>query len=149
MNTFLKVVVVIFGVTVVAMLGLLIFVSPAKGPTITPQPISSDGHLQVSLPLANASVSSPLAVEGTVIDGGWFFEGNFSIKVLDGDGTTLGVGLAQALSDWMSTGTVPFSASIPFKTPHSATGTIVLVADNPSGLAANAKSLTIPITFGK
>src|SRR5207253_9569337 len=44
-------------------------------------------------------------------------------------------------------GTVPFSASIPFTAPHYAAGTFVLMNDNPSGLPQNAKSLNVPIVF--
>ena len=140
MNRTIKIIAIVLGVIIVILIGVLIFVHPAKGPTITQ-------GLQISLPQANAIVTSPAAIEGTVTGGGWFFEASFPIKILDSDGTVLGQGTAQALSDWMSTGTVPFSASIPFTTPHDATGTIVFSKDNPSGAPENDMSFSIPISF--
>jgi hypothetical protein len=47
----------------------------------------------------------------------------------------------------MTTNFVPFTAVITFTPATTATGTIVLEKDNPSGLPANDNSLTIPITF--
>jgi hypothetical protein len=47
----------------------------------------------------------------------------------------------------MTTGTVAFSASIPFITPKYATGTIIFAKDNPSGLPQNAKQFDFPVTF--
>src|SRR4051812_27006014 len=119
-HTLLKTLSIFLGVVAIALLGVLVFWKPVQGPTISQsQPlVSADGHLQVALPLANAVVSSSVAIEGTVTGGGWFFEASFPIQVLDGDGRVIGTGHAQALSDWMSTGTVPFSASISFSAPH-------------------------------
>ena len=79
--------------------------------------------------------------------GGWFFEASFPVKVVDADGIVLGQGQAQAQGDWMSTGTVPFVASISFATPYSATGTIVLAKDNPSGMLQNDLPLRVPVAF--
>ena len=109
--------------------------------------ISSDGHLEVDLPYANDAIASPVAIEGKVTGGGWFFEATFPIKVINASGTVIGRGTAQALSGWMSTGTVPFSASIAFTAPHTATGTIVFSSDNPSGLPQNQKTLIVPVRF--
>lgn len=143
----LKIIAIALGLIAVVLIGVLIFVKPAKGPTIPPALISDDGHLAISLPIAGSQISSPVAIEGTVINGGWFFEGSFPIQILDGNGTVIGKGLAQALSDWTSTGTVPFAASITFTAPSSASGTIVFSADNPSGLPANQKSFSEIVRF--
>jgi hypothetical protein len=136
---------VVLAVIIVVLLGLLIFVKPVQGPTI-----SRAENLQVDLPQPNAVVSSPVAIEGSVTGGGWFFEGSFPVKVLSGDGKVIGTGTAQALSDWTSTGTVPFSASVLFTAPSSSygvTGTILFANDNPSGLPGSAKSFSVPIRF--
>ncbi len=145
----IKIVAIVLGIAIIVLIGLLIFIPAAKGPTITTPAaiISPDGRVAISLPHENDVIASPAAIEGTVTGGGWFFEASFPIKIVDADGTVLGEGIAQALSDWMSTGTVPFSASIPFTTPHSATGMIIFSKDNPSGAPENAASFSMPISF--
>lgn len=149
MNTLklLKIVITAFAVIIVVLLGVLIFVKPVRGPAAATSP---DGHVVVTLPLLNASVSSPIAVSGTVTGGGWFFEAVFPIRILDGDGTVIGQGQAQAggaVGDWMATGTVPFAANISFTAPKYATGTIVFAKDDPSGLPQNAGELSVPVRF--
>lgn len=151
MNRWLKILVIVLGIIILVLLGILIFVQPVKGPTISLVPaISSDGHVRVDAPHANDLVASPVTVKGSVTGGGWFFEASFPVKVLDGDGTVLGQGPAQAQGEpgsWMTTGTVPFAASITFTAPRYATGTIVLMKDNPSGLPQNAAELRISVRF--
>ncbi len=148
----LKIIAIAFAVIIVILLGALLFVKPVQGPTVpvagnSAPATSPDGRVIVTSPLPNVLVSSPLAVAGTVTGGGWFFEAVFPVKVLDGDGTVLGQGQAQAQSDWMTTGTVPFAVSIPFTTPKHATGTIVFAKDNPSGLPQNAEEFSVPVRF--
>ena len=129
------------GVVIVILLGILLFVNPAKGPTP-----ATTGAITVSMPQSDAVIVSPVGIEGQA-PGTWFSEAVFPVKVLDGDGAVLGQGTAQAVGDWMTTGTVPFSATIAFMTPKYATGTIVFTNDNPSGLAANIKSFSLPVKF--
>lgn len=148
----MKIIVIIFGIIIVVLLGILIFVPSAKSPTVptTTEPsavISPDGKVHVVAPVENAVIASPAVILGTVTGGGWFFEASFPVKVLDGDGTVLGQGPAQAQGDWMSIGTVPFGASISFTRPNYATGTIVFAKDNPSGAPQNAESFSIPVRF--
>jgi len=155
----MKIAAIVLGMIVVVLLAVLIFVPgpkattgiPQSGAVLSPQPIvSSDGHVQVFSPAENQAIVSPVAILGTVTGGGWFFEATFPVKVLDGDGTVLGQGMAQAggaPGNWMSTGSVPFTAAITFKTPKLSMGTIVLSKDNPSGLPQNAGELRIPIKF--
>ena len=139
-------------VVIVVLLGVIVFWKPASAPTNTPPPqtISSyDGTLSLTTPPAiDTPVTSPLAIEGTAT-GNWFNEATFPIKVLDGDGRVLGSGQAQALGNWMTTGTVQFSASIPFVTPKYATGTVEFKNDNPSGLPINAKEFDLEVQFQK
>ena len=54
---------------------------------------------------------------------------------------------AQAQSDWMTEEFVPFKAMLEFSAPTTATGTLVLEKDNPSGLPENADSLIVPVKF--
>lgn len=145
----MKTIAIILAVIIVILLSVLLFVRPAKGPTVpasTHQVIfSSDGSLAISAPEMNAIVVSPLAVSGSAK--GWYFEATFPVKILDGDGTILGNGQAQAQSDWTTTSSVPFFAVISFTKPKYATGTIVFQKDNPSGLLQNDKKFVLPIRF--
>lgn len=102
--------------------------------------------IRVSAPLPNQKVTSPLTVRGTA-RGTWYFEASFPVKIFDADGRELGVTPAQAQSDWMTTEFVPFEAVLTFEKPRAATGTLVLMKDNPSGLPENDDSISIPVRF--
>jgi hypothetical protein len=155
----MKIVVIILGIIIIVILGVLAFVPAGRGPTtqisnasstdegIIEPAMSPDGHVEVSAPLAEDMIASPVIVAGNVTGGGWFFEASFPVKVVDADGTVLGQGPAQATSDWMTTGTVPFAAKITFAKPHSATGIVVLSKDNPSGDPSKAASFSVPVRF--
>lgn len=157
MNWKLKALMAGMGGIILGLLLVLVFVPSAHGPTtvltnasstaVTTTTMSLDGHLAVSAPTENQEISSPVKIIGTVTNGGWFFEASFPVDVIDADGTVLGRGQAQAQGNWMTTGTVPFAATINFVKSHSATGTIVFSKDNPSGLPQNAGSLAVPIMF--
>jgi len=148
----MKAAVIILGIIIVVLLGVLVFAPSAKGPTTdgtgaVPAAQSADGHVRVFTPSINAAIASPLTVIGEVTGGGWFFEASFPVKILDGDGTVIGQSPAKAQGDWMATTSVPFSATIIFTKPKSATGTLLLEKDNPSGLPQNAAELRIPVRF--
>ena len=153
----MKKLIIIPGIIIVILLGILIFYpEPREVPpspnsaSLTPQSVtSSDGHVEVSSPVSNDMVASPVTISGTVTGGGWFYEATFPIKILDADGTILGTGQAQAepSSAWTSTGTVSFSAIITFAAPHFATGNLIFSKDNPSGAPANAESFSVPVRF--
>jgi hypothetical protein len=153
----LKVLAVVFAVIIIVLFGVLFFYNPAKAPQLPPdnvggakilQPtMSADGHLGVTAPQVGALIASPATIIGTVTDGGWFFEGSFPVKIVDGDGVVIGRGVAQAQTDWTSTSSVPFTAIIDFTAPRTVTGTVVLSKDNPSGAPQNDLSLSIPVRF--
>jgi len=69
--------------------------------------------IQVETPRVNKALTSPLFVEGRA-RGYWFFEADFPIKLLDGNGELLAVAIAKAQSDWMTENFVLFSAEIEF-----------------------------------
>ncbi len=102
--------------------------------------------IRVSYPRPNARIVSPVFIEGEA-RGYWYFEASFPIKVLDANGTELGVGIARALGEWMTEDFVPFKTTIAYSKPQTDTGTIVLQKDNPSGLPENDDELRIPIRF--
>ncbi len=155
--TALKALAIVFAVVIIVLLGVLFFYNPAKAPQLPPdnvggakilQPtMSADGHLGVTAPQAGALIASPATIIGAVTGGGWFFEGSFPVKIVDGDGAVLGRGVAQAQTDWTSTSSVPFTAIINFTASRTATGTVVLSKDNPSGAPQNGMSLGIPVRF--
>jgi len=91
------------------------------------------------------TVTSPLTVTGEAR--GWYFEASFPVRLLDGNGNEIAIAPAQAQSDWMTSDFVPFSVTLTFAPPSTATGTLVLEKDNPSGLPENADSISIPVTF--
>ncbi len=146
----MKKIAIVLGVVILALLGVVLFYSPAKN-SVAPEEhdavASADGRATVSSPLSGTQISSPVKIFGTVTGGGWFFEGSFPVKVLDADGTLLGKGAAQAQGDWMSTSTIAFSAEISFTKPRFATGTIVVSNDNPSGDPAKSQSFSVPVRF--
>ncbi len=143
----MKIVVIILAAIIAIMFGVLLFVPAAKSPTVpVPQSsVSPDGTIMVSTPVMNAVVASPVMVTGSA--NGWYFEAVFPVKVLDGDGTVLGSGQAQAHGNWATTSSVTFSAIIPFTAPKYATGTIVFQKDNPSGLPQDDEKFVLPVRF--
>lgn len=103
-------------------------------------------EIQVISPKPGEVISSPLTVSGEAL-GTWYFEGSFSGELFDNNGNSLGEVVLQAEGDWMSEEFVPFKGELLFD--ESATGKGVLIIDNanPSGLAENSKSVTIPVAF--
>ena len=91
-------------------------------------------------------IKSPLLIKGQA-RGYWYFEASFPVEILDGNGKRLTIIPAQAESDWMTENFVPFSVTLVFETPDTATGTIILHKDNPSGEKSRDNSLSIPIKF--
>lgn len=107
---------------------------------------SKDDLITVTAPLINGMVKSPLMVTGRA-RGNWYFEASFPIEVRNSNNVIIGRGIGQAQSDWMTTNYVPFTANISFTTPGTATGTLILRKDNPSGEAQFDNELVIPISF--
>ncbi len=113
--------------------------------TSTPvTPVSADRVRGLNI-TANQIITSPLTLTGEAA--GLYFEGSFPIEIVDGNGTQLYVGPAQAQRDWMTSEFVPFVAPITFVTPKTATGTIIIRNDNPSGLPENEYTFRIPVRF--
>ena len=107
---------------------------------------STDDLIHVTVPLADVLVQSPLVVKGEA-RGSWYFEASFPVKVFDSNGKLLGQVAAQAQGDWMTTDFVPFQATLSFDAPTTEAGTVVFQRDNPSGIPANDRSVTIPVYF--
>ncbi|MDA1337529.1 MAG: Gmad2 immunoglobulin-like domain-containing protein [bacterium] len=102
--------------------------------------------IRVTSPISGSLIKSPVLIKG-IARGYWFFEGDFLVKVLDGAGEELGIGIAQATEEWMTTEFVPFAVTITFTEPSTKEGTIVLYRDNPSGLPEFDDELLVPVHF--
>lgn len=150
----------LIGVLVVVGLGAFVYIGiqnkwwaniptpPVQTPTST-DPIIEEPTttmIRVTSPLPNALVQSPLHITGEA-RGNWYFEASFPVKLIDANGRQLGVVPAQAQSDWMTEAFVPFVADLPFTSPTTTTGTLILERDNPSGLPQNAAEIRIPVRF--
>jgi hypothetical protein len=97
-------------------------------------------------PRPGDKVTSPVVLKGSA-RGGWYFEASFPAFVYDSNGQELGVGVMQAGDDWMTEEFVPFESQITFSMPTTATGTLILRKDNPSGLPEHDNALLVPIVF--
>jgi Immunoglobulin-like domain of bacterial spore germination len=128
------------------------FVCP-DGSTSTSPVGSLPNGISVTAPIANTVLSTSTVVTGTA-DGSWYFEGSFGVLLLDGNNNQIALAPATAQGDWMTTSTVPFSASLEFTNPYHPgdpeslkIGTLELHNDNPSGLPQNDKKIQIPVRF--
>lgn len=117
----------------------------AQQPTTTYHS-KKDVELLVFTPLTNQPVSSPLLVMGEV-PGNWSFEASFPVTLKDSNGNAVTQSVAQVIGDWMTDRLVPFTVQLTFPSLASGNGTLVLQKDNPSGLADNEDSVSIPIKF--
>lgn len=100
----------------------------------------------VTAPTPDDVITSPLIIRGQA-RGGWFFEASAPMTLEDADGKMIAQGVITSQGDWMTEEFVPFTGSLPFTKPTSATGQLILSADNPSGDAARDRSIHIPILF--
>lgn len=107
---------------------------------------SKDDLIWVSSPLPNQVITSPVTITGQA-RGNWYFEASFPVTLLDANGKILAQAPAQATGEWMTTNYVPFKITLTFTKPTTATGTLVLHKDNPSGLPQNDNELRIPVSF--
>lgn len=111
-----------------------------------PSPTGKEDKIRVTNVSPNQIVSSPLVVQGEA-RGYWYFEASFPVELVDGNGKQLVITPAQAKGEWMTTEFVPFSVTLNFSKPTTATGTLILRNDNPSGLPENQEELRIPVRF--
>lgn len=137
-------------VVVVVLMGGGIFVltkKPTHAPVVVhPQPVQYKDLVYVEGPLPGTKITSPLVVTGRA-RGNWYFEASFPVKLLDGNGNQIAIAPAQAQGDWMTVDYVPFSVTLTFAQPVTATGTLILQKDNPSGEPQFDDLVSIPVTF--
>jgi hypothetical protein len=90
-------------------------------------------------------VSGSMNVTG-VIKGGYFFEANVLINILDVNKNVLKNGYGTATTDWMTSGPVTFTTLIDFTGLNSGPGYIEIQNDDPSdGEGGPAKKILIPV----
>ncbi|QQS22892.1 Gmad2 immunoglobulin-like domain-containing protein [bacterium] len=97
-------------------------------------------------PRPNQIVSSPLQINGKA-RGNWFFEASFPARLLDANGKELALKPIMTTEEWMTTNFVSYKGTLTFSKPATATGTLILKKDNPSGLPENDQELRIPVRF--
>lgn len=107
---------------------------------------AKDDLIRITSPQTGQLVTSPLSVTGEA-RGPWYFEASFPLKLLDANGKLLVQTHAQAQGEWMTTEFVAFTSTLSFTTPATATGTLVLEKDNPSGEPQHDDSRSIPVRF--
>ena len=117
--------------------------APPSGPSFTEELPVEVKNLSVS---AKEQISSPLNLTGEA-RGTWFFEASLPVAIYDANGLQIALEPAQAQSDWMTTGFVPFSVTLTFAPAATSTGELVIMADNPSGEPQNDKEFRVPIKF--
>lgn len=103
-------------------------------------------NIKITEPKIGQKITSPVVIKGEVL-GNWFFEASLPIKITDSKHVELGRGVAKAEGNWMTTEFVPFTASVKFNLPDTASGFIVIEKDNPSGNKENDASEEFPIKF--
>lgn len=103
-----------------------------------------DDIFQLEKPDAGEMLSSPLEIRGH-ISGNWFFEAQFSVRLLDANGNELGRSIASADDEWMTIEFVPFHATLVFSESQTVSGTLIFEKDNPSGLPEHAAEIRLPV----
>jgi len=107
-------------------------------------PTTEKNEVIVTKPAANSEITSPLEITGQAT-GGWYFEAVLPIKLLDASGKEIAQAQAQAQSEWTTPELVPFKATLRFSVDKDQAGTLVIMNDNPSGLAQNQKEFKVPV----
>ncbi len=108
--------------------------------------LEKTAYINISSPRPNQIISSPLNIAGQAV-GSWFFEGDMPIKLLDDNNNDLVNSYVTAQSEWMTDSFVNYSGTIEFETPDTDGGLLIIMKDNPSGLAEHDDQLEIPVRF--
>lgn len=108
--------------------------------------IISTPEIVILTPTEIDPITSPLVIEG-LAKGPWYFEAVFPVTIVDAKRQSIGKGFVQATSDWMSESLVPFTTTLEFAQPTTATGYLIFKNDNPSDLKETKKTFEMPIVF--
>jgi len=155
---------IVTGIIVVAILlvaGILFFIGEKKiaiAPIVTIDKLMSpignkdqifgnkDDLISFSI-WPNTKIHKGIVSYRGVIKGGYFFEANILINILDWNKKVLKASNAVAKSDWMTAGPVDFEGNIDFTGLPKGPAYFEIHNDNASGLPENDKSILIPIVI--
>jgi len=114
---------------------------------VWPAGIRISDRVVVARPLPGATLVSPAVVRGQA-RGGWFFEGEITLQLLDGERNVLARGFATAQANWMTNGFVPFEGTLTFESRAGVTeGVLVVKNNNPSDNRDLDEAIAIPVVF--
>lgn len=119
-------------------------VSSRSGATATQTAVAQG--IKVTSPAKDATVSSPLTITGEAV-GSRYFEGEFTVSMVDGNGAEVASAIAKAQGDWMSENYVPFTATMDFKKQLTPFGYLVFKKNNPSGQPPNDQEYRLKVNF--
>lgn len=143
-----KAIIIILAVVILAGLAVLGWKKFKQAQIAAPVVVPQTG-LIVQTPQENDVVTSPLVVSGYVDGTDYWtgFEGQVgTVRLLDGNGNQLALGILTATTDWMQFPT-SFSTSLIFTTPTTSVGTLVFKNENASGEPVRDKQFILPINF--
>ncbi|MFH1284864.1 MAG: GerMN domain-containing protein [Candidatus Peregrinibacteria bacterium] len=108
----------------------------------------SDASINISTPADGSEVTSPILITGEAT-GLWFFEGSFSVSLVDSSGEKLAdETVIYADSDWMSMDFVPFHGEVVYSiTDAKKDAKLIFNANNPSDLPENGNTFEIPVVL--
>jgi hypothetical protein len=136
--------VVILGIIIILLLGALTFL-PAKRSSQQNPPVVTKG-IQIISPKPNEEIFSPLKITGVVNGNGWSgFEGQVgNVRLLDGAGKELALGILTATTEWMKLPT-NFETTLNFTVNNKGQATLVFHNENSSGDPAKDKTFSLPV----
>jgi len=111
------------------------------------------GEITLTSVTAGAKVTSPLTVEGTVIND-WMFEGSFPVELAaNGESIVVRPGEQQAPDNWTNPGPVKFKSQLEFTVTKETPAVLILKEDMPKPKTADsdepgpARTLRIPVVL--
>ena len=137
------IIVIVLGIIMIVLAGLLFW--PTKQLTNNNPPQNTEG-IQITLPVLNQEIYSPLKITGSVNGQGWNgFEGQVgTVQLLDYKGNKLAQGILTATTDWMVLPT-NFETTLNFAVNNPGPATLVFKNENPSGDQVREKTFTLPV----
>jgi len=143
----LKTILIILVVILIAILFWWFFTADKKDAYVNETKILGNADSLVSFSISpGQEVSGEIVATGT-ISGGYFFEANVLVNILDKDKNLLRAGNGTAKTDWMTSGPVGFDTVLDFSGLKKGQAYIEIHNDNASGLPENDKSILIPIVI--
>lgn len=145
----------LLAIIVILILAIIIFFLQKKAPEISDNPplqppdvrsgiLGNKEELIFFSIFPNSKVHGIVSYKG-IIKGGYFFEANILINILDSNKNVLKASNAIATTDWMTAEPVEFEGKFDFTELPKGPAYIEIHNDNASGLPENDKSILIPI----